>query len=271
MDTKIIAEIGINHNGDLNIAEKLIKKSALAGADFVKFQKRNPDVCVPESQKNKLRDTPWGKLKYIDYKKKIEFGKEEYDYLYKIAEDNNIELFFSIWDEDSLNFVLQYESEYIKIPSALCTKIDLIQSAKESGRTIIISTGMTPWNDILNIIKIFHDRPNQLILMHCVSEYPPSNSYLGTINELKKIHNRIGYSSHDVGNEIPLSTLLLDIEMIEKHVTIDTKMWGSDQHISSDMNELSLLVKHKNIILFNDKIKSDITTNELKYVKRQKG
>jgi len=248
MKTKIIAEIGINHNGDLGIAKKLIEEAANAGAHFVKFQKRNPDICVPEHQKNVLRDTPWGEMKYIDYKKKIEFGKKEYDYLYQIAKDNNVELFFSVWDEDSLSFALLYESDYIKIPSALCTDISLIKKAKESGRIIIISTGMTEWNDITKVVGTFKDNPDKLVLMHCISEYPAKKVYIDTITKLKSIHPHIGYSSHDVGYINSIVSIVLGATYIEKHFTIDKEMWGTDHKISDNTNDLiSLIIQVKQI------------------------
>ena len=124
MKVKVIAEIGINHNGSVELAKKLIDAAALSGCDYVKFQKRNPDVCVPEEQKGKMRKTPWGEMKYIDYKKKIEFEKKEYDEIFKYCDDKGIGCFASVWDNDSVDFMKQY-GDITKIPSALITDLDL--------------------------------------------------------------------------------------------------------------------------------------------------
>ena len=139
----IIAEIGINHNGDINIAKRLIDISAAAGCNAVKFQKRNPDVCVPEHQKNVLRDTPWGKMTYLEYKYKVEFNKEEYDEIDSYCKQQGIAWSASPWDIDSLKFLEQYDLPFIKIPSAMITNKKLIKAAGETGKKIIISTGMS--------------------------------------------------------------------------------------------------------------------------------
>ena len=138
MKTHIIAEIGINHNGDINIAKRLIDIAAVAGCDSVKFQKRNPDVCVPDHQKGKLRETPWGTMKYIDYKYRMEFGKEEYDIIDQYCKEKGIAWSASPWDLDSVEFLAQYDLPYIKIPSAMLTDHDLLRACVATGKKIVI-------------------------------------------------------------------------------------------------------------------------------------
>ena len=139
MKTKIIAEIGINHNGDLSIAKKLIDIAAFAGCDVVKFQKRNPDVCVPEHQKEVMRDTPWGKMTYLDYKHKIEFGQYEYYGIETHCEERDIEWTASVWDMDSIKFMTQFDVPFIKVPSALLTDCELIRECSKRFKKLILS------------------------------------------------------------------------------------------------------------------------------------
>ena len=146
-ETYIIAEIGINHNGDLNTAKKLIDIASLSGCDAVKFQKRNPDVCVPDHQKDVIRETPWGKMTYLEYKHKIEFGKREYDEIDRFCKQENIGWFASVWDEPSGDFMAQYTG-ITKIPSALITNSNLSEYARKRNHTLIISTGMSTEEEI---------------------------------------------------------------------------------------------------------------------------
>ena len=147
-ETYLIAEIGINHNGDINIAKKLIDASFACGWHCVKFQKRNPDVCVPEDQKGIKRDAPWGEMTYLDYKYKVEFERSEYDEIERYCKDKPIAWTTSVWDLDSLKFMTNYEVPFIKIPSAHLTNLDLIKESAMSGIPIIISTGMSDWKMI---------------------------------------------------------------------------------------------------------------------------
>jgi N-acetylneuraminate synthase len=152
--TYIIAEIGINHNGDLNIAKRLIDIAAVAGCDAVKFQKRNPDVCVPEHQKGVMRETPWGTMTYLDYKYKVEFEKEEYDEIDSYCREKGIAWSASPWDLDSLNFLNQYDLPFIKIPSAMLTNDELLKAAVNTGKKIILSVGMSTEEEIDNEVEI---------------------------------------------------------------------------------------------------------------------
>jgi N-acetylneuraminate synthase len=146
MHTKIIAEGGINHNGDMSVARGLIDAAVVAGCDYIKWQKRNPDLCVPEHQKDKPKSTPWGEMTYLDYKKKIEFGKKEYDEIFDYCE-GRIKCFASVWDHDSVDFMLSF-TDIAKIPSALITDIELCQYARNKFQTLIISTGMSTEEEI---------------------------------------------------------------------------------------------------------------------------
>ncbi len=241
MSTKIIAEIGINHNGSVELAKKLIDASSLAGCDYVKFQKRTPDICVPEAQKNKLRDTPWGEMKYIDYKKKIEFEKDEYDQVFDYANQKNIGCFASVWDKVSVDFMKQYGT-ITKIPSALITDLDLCKYARDNFETLIISTGMSTEEEIEECINAC----NPDVVMHTNSTYPCPNDEinLNYIHWLKdKWNSEVGYSGHEYGLVTTFASVAMGCTWIERHVTLDRTMWGSDQMASVEPQGLIKLVK----------------------------
>lgn len=195
-----IAEIGINHNGSLDITKKLIDAAHASNWDCVKFQKRNPDICVPENQKNIIRDTPWGQMTYLDYKKKIEFEKEQYDYIDWYCKIKPIDWSASVWDIDSLNFILNYNVPFIKIPSALLTNIDLVKECAKSGKRVILSTGMSTLEEIDYSVNILKKYSKDFSLMHTNSSYPTPTDELN-LNVIKTLQNRykvpIGYSGHE--------------------------------------------------------------------------
>ena len=236
--TYIIAEIGINHNGCLKTAKRLIDIAAAAGCDAVKFQKRNPDVCVPEHQKNVMRDTPWGEMTYLEYKYKVEFGKEEYDEIDRYCNQQNISWSASPWDLDSLKFLEQYNIPFIKIPSAMITNKELIEAAGNTGKKIIISTGMSTPEEIdeaVNELEV-HCEYKDIAILHCNSTYPaPINELnLSCIKTLKEKYGNIdiGYSGHEFRLGTSVAAVYLGATIIERHVTLDRTMWGSD-HMSS--------------------------------------
>jgi N-acetylneuraminate synthase len=244
----IIAEIGINHNGDINIAKRLIDISAAAGCNAVKFQKRNPDVCVPEHQKNVLRDTPWGKMTYLEYKYKVEFNKEEYDEIDSYCKQQGIAWSASPWDIDSLKFLEQYDLPFIKIPSAMITNKKLIKAAGETGKKIIISTGMSTPEEIDEAVHELevHCEYKDIAILHCNSTYPaPLNelnlSCIKTLKEKYK-HIAIGYSGHEFRLGTSVSAVYFGAEIIERHVTLDRTMWGSDHMCSLEPQGLFKLV-----------------------------
>lgn len=231
MATKIIAEIGINHNGDSSICKKLISVSAVAGCDYVKFQKRSPELCVPEHQKSQMRDTPWGKMTYLDYKKKLEFGHKEYDEISDHASKEGIKWFASVWDKESVDFCASYTS-IAKIPSALITDLDLLRYARSKFETILMSTGMSTEEEI----EVAVQEGNPDILFHTNSTYPSPINELN-LNYIKWLSNKypnkeIGYSGHEYGLTTTFAAVALGAKWIERHVTLDREMWGSDQKAS---------------------------------------
>ena len=245
----IIAEIGINHNGDLSIAKKLIDIAKVAGCDAVKFQKRNPDVCVPEHQKSVMRDTPWGRMSYLEYKYKVEFEKEEYDEIDQYCKNCNMKWTASPWDLDSLDFLNQYDSlPFIKIPSALLTDLDLIKKTTQTGKKIIISTGMSTLDEVdaaVNTIKETNANASFAVL-HCNSTYPAPNNELNLncIQTLKDRYNcQVGYSGHEFGLTTTIASVCLGATIIERHITLDRTMWGTDQMCSVEPQGLIKLVR----------------------------
>ena len=245
--TYVIGEIGINHNGDLNIAEKLIDIASAAGFNAVKFQKRVPRICVPESQKNKIKDTPWGKMTYLQYKHKIEFEKEEYDRINDICNSKKIEWSASPWDIESARFLLEYHLPWIKIASASITDIPLLEYCSNTYHKIIMSTGMSTEEEIDRAYNILSKYNNEVIVLHCNSEYPtpPENVNLNYIHRLKEKYpkSKIGYSGHEYGLTTTICAAALGAEYIERHITLDKTMWGSDQMVSIEPHGMFKLVR----------------------------
>jgi N-acetylneuraminate synthase len=237
----IIGEIGINHNGDVEICKRIIDSAVLAGCDYVKFQKRNPDVCVPENQKNKLKSTPWGEMTYLDYKYKVEFEKKEYDEIDKYCKSKGIKWFASVWDKDSVDFMSKY-SNITKIPSALITNKELITYARKKFDYLIISTGMSNEKEIEECV--LNCDPD--VIMHTNSTYPSPIDELNLdyITWLKnKYKKEVGYSGHEYGLVTTFATVPLGVTWIERHITLDRTMWGSDQLASVEPAGLFKLVK----------------------------
>lgn len=252
-DTYIIAEIGINHNGNLDNAKKLIDIAKEAGCNAVKFQKRNPEVSIPEDQKYLFKETPWGRMRYIYYKNRIEFEKEEYQELNTYCNIVGIDWTASVWDLDSVEFMRLYQVPFIKIPSAKLTDDDLIISCLENFSNIIISTGMSTRKEIDHAVSIVRrlKKPHGLqtvSLLHCVSSYPApvSELNLSAISTLKKRYPdfEIGYSSHETSLNTASAAIYLGASIIEKHITLDKTSWGTDQAISLDPLELKTFVRN---------------------------
>lgn len=240
--TKIIGEIGINHNGDVELAKKLIDVASVAGCDYVKFQKRNPDVCVPEEQKGKMRETPWGEMTYLDYKYKLEFNNSEYEQLFSYADFKNIGMFASVWDEDSVDFMRNYSS-IMKVPSALITNEALLFYARERSDYLMISTGMSDEQEIENAVAI--GDPD--LIFHTNSTYPSPTDELN-LNYIEwlieKYEDReIGYSGHEYGLIPTYAAVVKGATWVERHITLDRTMWGSDQMASVEPHGLIKLVK----------------------------
>jgi len=234
-----IGEIGINHNGDLNMAKKLIDIAIEKGCDAVKFQKRIPELCVPESHKKKIRETPWGEMTYLDYKKKIEFNEEEFREIERYCKEKNIMWFVSVWDVPSLEIMEQFDTPVYKIPSAALTHKELLIKLKETGKPLILSTGMSSMGELEKAIKILGEE--NLIILHCTSTYPAKNDEidLNVLKTFRKMFNcPIGYSGHEKGFSASIGASALGACVIEKHITLDKTLWGTDQAASLDPAEL---------------------------------
>ena len=184
-DLYFIAEIGINHNGDIGITKKLIDASFATSWDCVKFQKRNPDVCVPDHQKDVMRDTPWGRMTYLEYKHKVEFGKEEYDYINDYCKEKPIDWTVSVWDIDSVNFISDYDVPFIKIPSAMLTNDELIEATIGTKKQIILSTGMSTIEEINHAVDVLGK--SDFTLLHCNSTYPAPEEDLNLNKDRKSV------------------------------------------------------------------------------------
>jgi N-acetylneuraminate synthase len=241
---QVIAEIGINHNGDLSTCLSMIKAAKDAGADFVKFQKRDPDVCVPEHQKNVMRSTPWGEMTYLDYKYRIEFNYDDYCVIDDYCKQIGIGWFVSVWDLNSVDFIKQFNTDIVKIPSAKATDHKLVAACRDSFNEVILSTGMCKPGEIKATMELFQDRSN-IALMHCVSAYPVSEDVLvmDTIDWLSETFGHpVGYSSHEKSIVTAAATVYKGVKYIERHFTLDNNMWGTDQKASSDPEEMTALV-----------------------------
>ena len=250
--TYIIGEIGINHQGDLDIAKRLIDIAAAAGCDAVKFQKRNPDVCVPEAQKNKPRSWQGVDMTYLEYKYKVEFGKEEYDEIDRYCKQQGIAWSASPWDMDSVEFLEKYNLPFIKLPSASLTDDDLLTACVERFPKVIFSTGMSTEEEIdhavdtLRTAKAFYNKTEPIGLLHCNSTYPApvDELNLSAIKTLKDKYSdfTIGYSGHEFRLGTTVAAIYLGAEIIERHITLDRTMEGSDHMASVEPQGLFKLV-----------------------------
>ncbi len=243
--TYIIAEVGINHNGSVQIAKDLIKSSYEAGVDAVKFQKRTPEICVPDHQKNQMRDTPWGYISYLDYRYKVEFGQEEYAEIDAYCKTLGIDWLASSWDVPSLEFIDAFDPPAHKVPSALLTDHELLRALKATGKPIILSTGMSTMKEIKSAVEIVGE--DNLLLCHTTSSYPcpPEELNLNMIRTLKEnFACPVGYSGHEVGLVPSALAVALGACLVERHVTLDRAMWGSDQSASVEPQGVRTLVKY---------------------------
>ena len=250
--TYIIGEIGINHQGDINIAKKLIDIAAAAGCDAVKFQKRNPDVCVPEHQKIQPRKWQGKDMTYLEYKYKVEFEKEEYDEIDSYCKQQGITWSASPWDMDSLEFLNQYDIPFIKLPSAMLTDDKLLEACVATGKRIIFSTGMSTQEEInhavntLRTAKTKYNNPHKIGLLHCNSTYPApiKELNLSGIKTLTEMYSdfEIGYSGHEFRLGTSVAAIYLGATIIERHITLDRTMEGSDHMASIEPQGLFKLV-----------------------------
>jgi len=241
----IIAEIGINHNGDLNNAKKLIEEAAHAGCDAVKFQKRTPEVCTPRDEWDRMRDTPWGRMKYIDYRYKVEFGVSEYAEIDRYAAEMGIVWFASCWDQESVDFLEQFDPMLYKAASASLTDIDLLLKKKSTEKPLIISTGMSTQHQIDFAVEAI-GRDN-LMIAHATSAYPclPEELNIRMIQTLNDKFSGIpiGYSGHETGLATTYAAVVMGASFVERHYTLDRAMWGSDQAASVEIDGMRRMVR----------------------------
>ncbi len=242
----MIAEIGINHNGSIEIAKKLIDGAVLAGCDAVKFQKRTPERCVPVDQWNIERNTPWGVMTYIDYRHRMEFTLEEYADLDLYCRSKGIMWMASCWDEESVDFIEQFDVPAYKAASASLTDLDLLAKMKNTGKPLIISTGMSTMEEIERAVEVLGTE--NLVIAHATSTYPcpPQELNLRMITTLRERYpdTPIGYSGHETGLATTWAAVTLGACLVERHITLDRAMWGSDQAASVEIGGLMRLVSN---------------------------
>ncbi|HXK10911.1 MAG TPA: N-acetylneuraminate synthase family protein [Vicinamibacteria bacterium] len=242
----VVAEIGINHNGSLDIARKLVDGAVLSGADAVKFQKRTPELCVPREQWSVERDTPWGRMTYIDYRRKVEFGEREYAAIDRHCRERGILWFASCWDEEAVDFMEGFDPPCYKAASASLTDHDLLRKKKATGRPLIVSTGMSTIGEIRDGVEAAgRDR---LLIAHSTSTYPCPLDQLNLrmIHTLKAFYPEcpVGYSGHETGLAPTWAAVTMGATFVERHVTLDRAMWGSDQAASVEIGGLMRLVSN---------------------------
>ncbi|HEY4759943.1 MAG: N-acetylneuraminate synthase [Candidatus Colwellbacteria bacterium RIFCSPHIGHO2_02_FULL_45_17] len=240
----IVAEIGINHNAGLDICKQMIDIAVDCGCDAVKFQKRTPEISVPEHQKDIVRETPWGVMTYLEYRHKIEFGEADYAEIDRYCKEKGIMWFASPWDPPSVDFLEQFNIPVYKIASASITYKDLLAKVKSTGKPVILSTGMSTMEQINKAVNFLGQE--NLIVLHCTSTYPSLDEHLdlNVIKTLKEMFDApIGYSGHERGVYSSVLAAALGACVVERHITLDRAMYGSDQAASLERRGLEILVK----------------------------
>lgn len=241
----VVGEIGINHNGDLGNAFALIDAAAEAGCDAVKFQKRTPEICTPRDQWDIERDTPWGRMTYIDYRHKVEFGEDEYRAIDDHCAKRGIDWFASPWDTEAVAFLEKFDVPAHKVASASLTDDELLRALRATGRTVVLSTGMSTPQQIRHAVEVLGSA--NILLCHATSTYPAKAEELNlrVINTLREEYPNvpIGYSGHETGLQTTLAAVALGATFVERHITLDRAMWGSDQAASVEPGGLTRLVR----------------------------
>lgn len=240
----IIAEIGINHNGSLDIAKQLIDVAASVGCDAVKFQKRTPELCVPPEQRNVMRETPWGLMTYLEYRYHVEFDQDEYTEIDRHCREQGIAWFASCWDVSAVDFIEQFAPVCYKVASASLTDGELLKHLRGTSCPIMMSTGMSTMDEIRLAVSLLDQ--DRLLLAHTTSTYPcsPEELNLRMIQTLQREFDcPIGYSGHEVGLQTTLAAVALGARFVERHITLDRAMWGSDQAASVEPQGLARLVR----------------------------
>ena len=260
----IIGEIGINHNGDIQIAKKLIDVAEAAGCNAVKFQKRTPELCVPSAQRAVMRETPWGYISYMEYREKVEFGQAEYQEIDSYCREQGIIWFASCWDAPSVDFIKQFNVPCYKIASASLTDDKLLTATQTAGKPVLLSTGMSSLVEIDHAVKVLGKE--NLILLHAVSTYPAHYEELNlkaiiTLRERYQVP--VGYSGHETGIASSVAAVALGACMVERHITLDRSMWGSDHAASLEPSGLTRLVRDIRLV------ESSMGTGEKKVLDRE--
>jgi len=240
----VIAELGINHNGSVDIAKRLIDGAVLAGCDAVKFQKRTPELCVPRDQWNLERDTPWGRMTYIDYRQRIELSAADYVQIDHYCRERHLLWFASCWDEPSVDFMEQFDPPCYKAASASLTDLPLLRKMRSTGRPLIVSTGMSTMDEIVAAVDAVGRR--DLLIAHSTSAYPcpVEDLNLNMIHTLKRVYPTcpVGYSGHEVGLSPTWAAVAMGATFVERHLTLDRAMWGTDQAASVEVTGFVRLV-----------------------------
>jgi len=246
----VIAEIGLNHNGDVDIAKRLIDVAADAGADAVKFQKRTPEISTPEHMRDVPRETPWGTMTYLEYRRRVEFGRDEYVEIGDYATLRGLDWFASPWDVPSVDFLEELNVVAHKVASASVTDLELLTALRETGKPTILSSGMSTIEQIDRALETLGT--DRVVLMHATSTYPmePEEANLRVITTLRDRYPGvpIGYSGHERGLQISLAAVALGAVAVERHITLDRTMWGSDHAASLEPTGLSHLVRDIRVI-----------------------
>jgi len=241
----VIAEIGINHNGSLDMAKKLIDGAVFAGCNAVKFQKRTPERCVPENQRNIERDTPWGRMTYLEYRHKVEFTADEYAEIDYYCKAKGIDWFASCWDEESVAVIERFDPPLYKAPSASLTDHGLLRTMKATGKPLILSTGMSTKEEIDEAVSAIGT--DKLLIAHSTSAYPCNVMELNLrmITRLREqyTHVPIGYSGHETGLAPSWAAVTLGASFVERHITLDRSLWGTDQAASVEVIGMHRLVQ----------------------------
>jgi sialic acid synthase SpsE len=245
----VVAEIGINHNGDVDMARQLIDVAAAAGCDAVKFQKRTPEICVPDDQKAQVRETPWGNMTYLDYRHRVEFGEDEYQAIAEHAKILGLQWFASPWDIPSVEFLERFDVVAYKVASACLTDDELLAAIRDTRKPVILSTGMSTMDEVDHAVAVLGT--DHLLLMHTTSTYPcpTEESNLRTLFTLKdRFGVPVGYSGHERGLQISIAAVAMGAVAIERHITLDRTMWGSDQAASVEPQGLAHLVRDIRVV-----------------------
>jgi len=242
----VIAEIGINHNASVETAKKLIDGARFAGANAVKFQKRTPELCVPRDQWDIERETPWGRMRYIDYRRRMEFGEFQYAEIDAHCRERQMTWFASCWDEESVEFMERFEPPCYKIASASITDLPLVKKLRATGRPLIMSTGMSTFQEVESAVETVGTRA--LLIAHCTSSYPCPLSEIN-LNMIKTLKGAwpqcpIGYSGHEAGLAPSWAAVAMGATFIERHITLDRAMWGTDQAASIEVSGFARLVSN---------------------------